>query len=44
MIWFRRYPDALRLAPDEGGRMKSPDRLLEEALALREEWETKKNK
>ena len=39
MIWFRRYPDALRLAPDEGGRMKSPDRLLAEAIALREAWE-----
>ena len=44
MIWFRRYPDALRLAPDEGGRMKSPDRLLEEALALREAWERRGKK
>ena len=44
MIWFRRYPDALRLAPDEGGRMKSPDRLLAEALALREAWERRGKK
>lgn len=44
MIWFRRYPDALRLAPDEGGRMKSPDRLLAEALALREAWELREKK
>ncbi|MBQ3706434.1 MAG: tRNA (adenosine(37)-N6)-dimethylallyltransferase MiaA [Clostridia bacterium] len=42
MIWFRRDPDALRLAPDEGGRMKSPDRLLAEALALWEEWRSRK--
>ena len=37
MIWFRRYPDANRIAPDEGGRMKSPDKLLEEAAEIARE-------
>ena len=37
MIWFRRYPDANRIAPDEGGRMKSPDKLLDEAAEIARE-------
>lgn len=39
MIWFRRYKEALRLAPDENGAMKDGDRLAEEAVfLLRERW------
>ena len=42
MIWFRRYEDALRPAPDENGAMKDGDRLAEEAAAmLRERWDPK---
>ena len=37
MIWFRRYGDALRLAPDEGGVMKDGERLADEAVRLLEE-------
>ena len=36
MIWFRRYPEdeALRIAPDENGRMKSGEELAEEAVRM----------
>ena len=34
MIWFRRYPDAYRLAPDENGAMKSPEKLLAQAAEI----------
>ncbi len=34
MIWFRRYENALRLAPDENGVMKDGERLAEEAVTL----------
>ena len=36
MIWFRRYGDALRVAPDENGIMKDGERLAEETAALLE--------
>lgn len=33
MIWFRRYPDAVRLVPDEfGDRLKTADELAEEVV------------
>lgn len=42
MIWFRRYEDAIRLAPDEGGVMKDGEKLADEAVSLlRERWESK---
>ena len=42
MIWFRRYEDALRIAPDENGVMKDGERLADEAVSLLREYRTAK--
>lgn len=35
MIWFRRYPDVIRLVPDEfGDRLKTADELADEAIRM----------